>query len=61
VEIAVPFRDKLRREGRFSETEALRITRALADALERARRMGVVHRDVKPGNVLLTKNLTFFF
>jgi len=48
-------RDRLRREGRLPETEALAITRALADALERARRMGVVHRDVKPGNILLTR------
>jgi len=48
-------RDRLRREGRLPEKEALTITRALADALERARRMGVVHRDVKPGNILLTR------
>ncbi len=48
-------RDRLRREGRLPEKEALAITRALADALERARRMGVVHRDVKPGNILLTR------
>ena len=48
-------RDRLRREGPLPEPEALRITRSLADALERARRMGVVHRDVKPGNVLLTR------
>src|SRR5262245_49454409 len=48
-------RDRLRREGPLPEAEALRIARALADALERARRMGVVHRDVKPGNVLLTR------
>jgi len=49
-------RDRLRREGALPEAEALRIARALADALERARRMGVVHRDVKPGNVLLTRS-----
>jgi tRNA A-37 threonylcarbamoyl transferase component Bud32 len=51
-------RDRLRREGALPEEEALRIARALADALERARRMGVVHRDVKPGNVLMAKNGT---
>ena len=48
-------RDRLRREGRLPEDEALRITRGLADALERARRMGVVHRDVKPGNILMSR------
>jgi serine/threonine-protein kinase len=37
-------RDRLRREGPLPEAEALRITRALADALERARRMGIGHR-----------------
>jgi len=48
-------RDRMRREGPLPEPVALEITRGLADALERARRMGVVHRDVKPGNVLLTR------
>jgi serine/threonine-protein kinase len=48
-------RDRLRREGPLAEAEALRIARCVADALERARRMGVVHRDVKPGNVLISK------
>ena len=49
-------RDRLRREGRLPEDEALRVTRGLADALERARRMGVVHRDVKPGNILMSRS-----
>jgi len=51
-------RDRIAREGALSNEEALRITRALADALEKARRMGIVHRDVKPGNILLSKSGT---
>ncbi len=48
-------KERIKREGPLEIVEALRITRALADALEKARRMGVVHRDVKPGNVLISK------
>jgi len=48
-------REHLALHGPLPEGDALSITRALADALEKARRMGVVHRDVKPGNVLLTR------
>ncbi len=48
-------RDRIARDGPLGEEDALRVTRGLADALEKARRMGVVHRDVKPGNVLLTR------
>ena len=49
-------RDKIAREGPLPEDVALRITRDIADALEKARRMGVVHRDVKPGNILVKKD-----
>jgi serine/threonine-protein kinase len=48
-------RERLAQNGPLPEDEALTIVRALADALEKARRNGVVHRDVKPGNVLLTR------
>ena len=45
--------DRLRREGRLPGDEAIRILGELADALDYAHRKGVVHRDVKPDNVLL--------
>jgi len=42
-------------DGRnFSEAEALDITIQMADALAHAHQRGLVHRDVKPKNILLT-------
>ncbi len=42
-------------EGRnFSEAEALDITIQMADALAHAHRRGLIHRDVKPKNIILT-------
>jgi eukaryotic-like serine/threonine-protein kinase len=46
-------RSRLAREGRLPVDVALRLAREMADALEYAHRQGVVHRDVKPENVLL--------
>ncbi|MGQ4614774.1 protein kinase domain-containing protein [Nocardia sp. R7R-8] len=45
---------RIRREGFLPLPEAIGITIKLAGALETAHRAGILHRDVKPGNVLLT-------
>lgn len=45
--------ERMRREGRLPEDEARRILYEVADALDHAHGQGVVHRDVKPDNVLL--------
>ncbi|MFC1707238.1 protein kinase [Planctomycetota bacterium] len=45
-------REKLR-TGPVSPDEAISITRAIAQALEHAEHHGIVHRDVKPDNILL--------
>ena len=45
----------IRRHGPIDWSETLRIGVKLAGALEAAHRAGILHRDVKPGNVLLTE------
>jgi serine/threonine-protein kinase len=49
-------RDRLRREGPLPVDEALGIARDAAQALQYAHQQGVIHRDVKPENLLLTRD-----
>ena len=47
-------RQKLRREGRLPLHEAVRILREVADALAYAHARGIIHRDIKPDNVMIS-------
>jgi Tol biopolymer transport system component len=48
-------RDRLDRENQLPVDEAVRIVRDAAEALHAAHEQGVVHRDVKPENILLSQ------
>ena len=43
-------------EGPLPEHEAVRITGQILTALEYSHRAGVVHRDIKPGNIMIASN-----
>jgi serine/threonine protein kinase len=43
-------------KGALPLADVLKLGAQIADALDRAHRAGVMHRDLKPGNVMLTKS-----
>jgi serine/threonine-protein kinase len=47
-------RDVLRREGHLSPQRAMSLSADICGALDFSHRNGIVHRDVKPGNVMIT-------
>lgn len=49
-------RQRLEREKRLAVNEALNIAFQMAKGLGYAHRKGLVHRDIKPGNILITPN-----
>jgi eukaryotic-like serine/threonine-protein kinase len=47
----------LKTHGRLETDDAVRIAIGVASALEAAHRRGIVHRDVKPGNILIDQDV----
>ncbi|MCH7935196.1 MAG: protein kinase [Gemmatimonadetes bacterium] len=48
-------KDRLAREGPLPVNDAVAIAKDIAEALQAAHEQGVIHRDIKPGNVLISR------
>jgi WD40 repeat protein len=48
-------RERIKTEGRLDPRDAARICQQMAEGLAAAHRAGLIHRDIKPGNVMLER------
>ncbi|HWB11885.1 MAG TPA: SUMF1/EgtB/PvdO family nonheme iron enzyme [Pirellulales bacterium] len=51
---------RLRHHHRYTYAQAAELTATLAEALHHAHRQGLIHRDIKPGNILIDRQETPF-
>lgn len=52
----INLKDYIRQKGRLPVYEAVQIARQIAEALDQAHAAGMVHRDIKPQNILFSRN-----
>jgi serine/threonine-protein kinase len=49
-------KDRIKRDGALAPSAAIGVAIQISDALSAAHEQGVIHRDIKPQNVLVTRN-----
>jgi serine/threonine protein kinase len=51
-----PLDAKLERDGKMPEDEAIDLIAQVAEGLQHAHEQGLIHRDIKPGNIMVTRD-----